>query len=88
MLCKTLTNSLKMGQNPVTKLDKVVYNLKKNYMNWISKFIKPKIKSLFEKNLQKQRKIFGLHVDAKTLSIKKTWKQTLKFAQNVVHIIN
>ena len=28
MLCKTLTNSLKMRQNPVTKLDKVVYNLK------------------------------------------------------------
>ena len=27
-LCKTITNSLKMGQNPVTKLDKVVYNLK------------------------------------------------------------
>ena len=29
MLCKTITNSLKMRQNPVTKLDKVVYNLKK-----------------------------------------------------------
>ena len=29
MLCKTITNSLKMGQNPVTKLDKVVYNLKR-----------------------------------------------------------
>ena len=29
MLCKTITNSLKMGQNPVTKIDKVVYNLKK-----------------------------------------------------------
>ena len=29
MLCKTIANSLKMGQNPVTKLDKVVYNLKK-----------------------------------------------------------
>ena len=28
LLCKTITNSLKMGQNPVTKLDKVVYNLK------------------------------------------------------------
>ena len=28
MLCKTITNSLKMRQNPVTKLDKVVYNLK------------------------------------------------------------
>ena len=28
MLCKTITNSLKMGQNPVTKLGKVVYNLK------------------------------------------------------------
>ena len=28
MLCKTITNSLKMGQNPVTKLDKVVYNLR------------------------------------------------------------
>ena len=26
MLCKTITNSLKMRQNPVTKLDKVVYN--------------------------------------------------------------
>ena len=29
MLCKTITNSLKMGQNPVTKLDKLVYKLKK-----------------------------------------------------------
>ena len=27
-LCKTITNSLKMGQNPVTKLDKLVYKLK------------------------------------------------------------
>ena len=29
MLCKIITNSLKMRQNPVTKLDKVVYNLKR-----------------------------------------------------------
>ena len=29
MLCKTITNSLKMRQNPVTKLGKVVYYLKK-----------------------------------------------------------
>ena len=29
LLCKTITNSLKMRQNPVTKLDKLVYNLKK-----------------------------------------------------------
>ena len=29
MLCKTITNSLKMGQNPVTNIDKVVYNLKR-----------------------------------------------------------
>ena len=29
LLCKTITNSLKIGQNPVTKLDKIVYNLKK-----------------------------------------------------------
>ena len=28
MLCKSITNSLKMRQNPVTKLDKVVYNLR------------------------------------------------------------
>ena len=28
MLCKTITKSLKMRQNPVTKLVKVVYNLK------------------------------------------------------------
>ena len=28
MLCKTITNSLRMRQNPVTKLDKIVYNLK------------------------------------------------------------
>ena len=28
-LCKTITNTLKMRQNPVTKLAKVVYNLKK-----------------------------------------------------------
>ena len=53
MLCKTITNSLKMRQNPVTNLDKVVYNQKKNNMNWISKFIKPKLKSLFEKKSSK-----------------------------------
>ena len=29
MLCKIITNSLKMRQNPVTNLDKVVYSLKK-----------------------------------------------------------
>ena len=29
LLCKTITNSLKMRQNPVTKISKVVYNLKK-----------------------------------------------------------
>ena len=29
MLCKTITNSLKMRQNPVTKLNKMVYNLKR-----------------------------------------------------------
>ena len=29
MLCKTITNSLKKRQNPVTNLNKVVYNLKK-----------------------------------------------------------
>ena len=28
MLCKTITNSLRMRQNPVTKLYKIVYNLK------------------------------------------------------------
>ena len=29
LLCKTITNSLKMRQNPVTNLDKVVYSLKR-----------------------------------------------------------
>jgi tryptophan synthase alpha chain len=29
MLCKTITNALKMRQNPVTKIDQIVYNLKK-----------------------------------------------------------
>jgi len=32
MLCKIITNSLKLGQNPVTKLDKVVYNLKRKIL--------------------------------------------------------
>ena len=32
LLCKTITNSLRMRQNPVTKLDKVVYNLKKKIL--------------------------------------------------------
>jgi len=32
MLCKIIANSLKMRQNPVTKLDKVVYNLKKKIL--------------------------------------------------------
>ena len=45
-----------MGQNPVTKIDKVVYNLKKNFMNWISKFIKPKIKSFLKKVFKNRRK--------------------------------
>ena len=31
-LCKTITNSLKMRQNPVKNLDKVVYNLKKKIL--------------------------------------------------------
>ena len=29
MLCKTITNSLKMRQNPVTNLNKLVYSIKK-----------------------------------------------------------
>ncbi len=32
LLCKTITNSLKMRQNPVTKLDKIVYKLKKKIL--------------------------------------------------------
>ena len=32
MLCKIITNSLKMRQNPVTKLGKVVYNLKRKIL--------------------------------------------------------
>ncbi len=32
MLCKNITNSLRMRQNPVTKLDKIVYNLKKKIL--------------------------------------------------------
>jgi hypothetical protein len=32
MLCKIITNSLKMGQNPAIKLDKVVYNLKRKIL--------------------------------------------------------
>jgi len=32
MLCKTITNSLKMRQNPVTKIGKVVYYLKKQIL--------------------------------------------------------
>ena len=32
MLCEIITNSIKMGQNPVTNLDKVVYNLKKKIL--------------------------------------------------------
>ena len=32
LLCKTIANSLRMRQNPVTKLGKVVYNLKKKIL--------------------------------------------------------
>ncbi len=32
LLCKTITNSLRIGQNPVTNLDKVVYNLKEKIL--------------------------------------------------------
>ena len=34
-------------------------------MNWITKFIKPKIKSLFKKRSSKTDEIFGLHVVVK-----------------------
>ena len=34
-------------------------------MNWITKFIKPKIKSLFRKSHQRQMKIYGQLVDVK-----------------------
>ena len=47
MLCKTITNSLKMGQNPVTKLDKVVYNLKKKLYELDHKIYKAKDKITF-----------------------------------------
>ena len=42
LLCKTITNSLKMKQNPVTKLVKVVYNLKKKLNELDNKIYKTK----------------------------------------------
>ena len=65
MLCKTIANSLKMGQNPVTKLDKVVYNLKNKFYELDYKVIKPKIKSLFEKSSKTDENL-GQHVGVKT----------------------
>ena len=49
-------------------------------MNWIAKFIKPKIKSLLKRNHQRQ-KIFGLHVDVKF--ILRDLSLTKKFALSV-----
>ena len=49
LLCKNIENSLKMGQNPVTKLDKVVYNLKIKSYELDNQIYKTKIKSLFKK---------------------------------------
>ena len=55
-----------MGQNPVTKLDKVVYNLKEKLYELDFKIYKAKNKIAFEKDLQKLRNIFGLHAGVKT----------------------
>ena len=78
-----------MRQNPVTKLDKVVYNLKKkNYMNWITKFIKPKIKSLFEKKSSKIEENLWTTCGCKNLIYKEDLSLIKKFALNVEHTIN
>ena len=52
-LCKGITESLKKRQNPVTNLNRMVYNLKKkNNMNWI----KNKILSFVQKAKDKFKK--------------------------------
>ena len=87
LLCKTITNSLKMRQNPVTKLDKVVYNLKKKInMNWITKFIKPKIKSLFEKKSSKIEENLWTTCGCKNLIYKEDLEKTKKFVLSAVLI--
>ena len=58
MLCKTITNSLRMRQNPVTKLDKVVYNSKIKFYELDNKIYKAEDKSLFEKKSSKNEENF------------------------------
>ena len=56
-------------------------------MNWITKFIKPKIKSLFKKKLLLQKKLFGF-LECKNLIYKEDFKKILIVVLNVEHIIN
>ena len=65
MLCKTITNSLRMRQNPVTKLDKVVYNLKIKFYELDNKIYKAEDKITFEKKSSKNEENLGLHVVVK-----------------------
>ena len=57
-------------------------------MNWITKFIKPKIKSLFEKRSSRVEDNLWTTCSCKNLIIKKTWTPILRFVLNVVNIIN
>ena len=69
-LCKGISDSLKKRQNPVIKLNKMVKTKIENHMNWITKFIKPKIKSLFKKQGSDNKETLWINCECKKLIYK------------------
>ena len=57
-------------------------------MNWITKFIKPKIKSLFEKRSSRVEENLWTTCSCKNLIYKEDMDSNLKVCLNVVNIIN
>ena len=57
-------------------------------MNWITKFIKPKIKSLFEKKSSKIEENLWTTCGCKNLIYKEDLSQIKRFVPNVERIIN
>ena len=65
-LCEKITQSLSNRQNIVTNLNKNGIQFEKeNLLNWITKFIKPKIESSFREKTSKTKETLGLHVVVK-----------------------
>ena len=57
-------------------------------MNWITKFIKPKIKSLFKKKTSSSDETLWISCECKNLIYKEDFKKIFIVVQNVELIIN